>query len=115
MTPTLIEAATGADLLLQDALSLPIIKALEQATAGSRLSHIFADIQDYHAHVSEMSALVDESGVRRLALYHLVPPPQNALFEKFYAREAPDGSIITEDGMLFELPGDSDEITVISP
>lgn len=115
VTPSLIEAATGADLLLQDALSLPIIRTLEEATAGSRMEKIFADIQHYHAHVSDLSALVEESGVKQLALYHMVPPPRNALFEKIFSREAPCGTILTRDGMLFELPAGSEDVNMVAP
>ena len=115
VTPGLIDAATGADLLLQDTLSLPIIKSLEKAAAGSRLEKVFFDIQDYHANTSDLSTLVDNSGVRQLALYHLVPAPQNALFEKIFSRDLPEGTIITEDGMICKLPAGSDKIMVIAP
>jgi ribonuclease Z len=115
ITPGLIDAATGADLLLQDSLSLPIIKSLEKASAGSRMEKIFFDIQDYHAHVSDLAVLLEKTGVERLALYHLVPPPQNALFEKIYSDEAPSGAILTEDGMIFELPYGRKDINVIAP
>lgn len=111
----LIEAATDADLLLQDTLSLPIIKTLEGASAGTRMEKIFHDIQDYHAHAGDLAALVDQSGVRQLALYHLVPPPRNALFEKIFRRELPRGTVITEDSMIFELPADSETIRVVAP
>ena len=115
ITPGLIDAATGADLLLQDSLSLPIVKSLEKASAGSRMEKIFLDIQDYHAHASDLSVLVDKIGVRQLALYHLVPPPQNALFEKIFSRDLPEGTVLTEDGMVFELPTGSEKVTVITP
>ena len=115
VTDSLTEAARDADLLLQDALSTPIIKALETATAGTRFATIFADIQDYHAHVSDMAALVEDSGLNTLALYHMVPPPSNALFRNIFMREAPDGTILTEDGMIFELPAGSEAVHVISP
>ncbi len=115
VTPGLIDAATGADLLLQDSLSLPIIKSLEKASAGSRMEKIFFDIQDYHAHTSDLSALVAKSGVRQLALYHLVPPPQNALFEKIFSRDLPMDTILSEDGMVFELPAGSEEVSMITP
>ena len=111
----LIEAATDADLLLQDTLSLPIIKTLEQASAGTRMEKILHDIQDYHAQAGDLSVLADQSGVRQLALYHLIPPPQNALFEKIFRREMPRGTVITEDSMIFELPADSETIRVIAP
>ena len=115
ITPGLIAATTGADLLLQDSLSLPIIKSLEEASAGSRMEKIFFDIQDYHAHTSDLSALVVKSGVRQLALYHLVPPPQNALFKKIFSRDLPEGTIFTQDGMLFELPIGTEEVIAITP
>jgi ribonuclease Z len=98
-----------------DSLSLPIVKSLETASAGSRMEKIFFDIQDYHAHTSDLSALVAQSGLRQLALYHLVPPPQNALFEKIFSRDLPKNTIVTQDGMLFELPAGSEEIRVITP
>ena len=115
ITPGLIDAAKDADLLLQDALSLPIIKSLERAAAGTRMERIFFDIQEYHAHTGDLAALVDQSGVRHLALYHLVPPPQNALFEKIFVRDLPRGTIVTEDGMIFELPAGTKEVTMIAP
>jgi ribonuclease Z len=115
ITPNLIEAATGADLLLQDSLSLPIVKTLEDASAGSRLQKIFHDIQEYHAPTSDLSALVEQSGVRQLALYHLVPPPQNALFKKIFSRDLPKGTVLTQDGMMFELPVDSKDVLRIDP
>ena len=115
VTPSLINAAAGADLLLQDSLSLPIIKSLEKASAGSRMEKIFSDIQTYHAHTSDLSALVAQSGVRQLALYHLVPPPQNALFEKIFSRDLPEGTVITSDGMLFALPEGSEKVEIIAP
>lgn len=111
----LIDAAAGADLLLQDTLSLPIIKTLEQAAAGTRMEKILHDIQDYHAHASDLSALAEQSGVRQLALYHLVPPPSNALFEKIFSRDLPEGTTITVDGMIFELPAGSEEVSIVAP
>ncbi len=115
VTPDLVQAASGADLLLQDALSLPIIQTLERATAGSRMEKILRDIQDYHAPTEDLSALVAERGVRQLALYHLVPAPRNALLEKIFTRDLPEGTILTRDGMRFDLPAGSDEIAVNEP
>jgi ribonuclease Z len=115
VTPGLIAAAEGADLLLQDALSLPIINALENATPDPRMKKILADIQDYHALTRDLTELVDQSGVRQLALYHLVPAPPNGLFEKIFLRDSPEGTVLTEDGMMFELPADSESIRRIDP
>jgi len=111
----LVDAAADADLLLQDALSLPIIKTLEKASAGSRMEKILHDIQDYHAHAGDLATLAERGEVQQLAVYHLVPPPSNALFRKIFSRELPEGTIITEDSMIFELPAGSDEIRVVSP
>jgi ribonuclease Z len=59
------------------------------------MEKILHDIQDYHAQAGDLSMLVDQSGVQQLALYHLVPPPRNALFEKIFSREVPRGTVIT--------------------
>jgi ribonuclease Z len=115
VTPGLIEASRGADLLLHDALSEPIIGALERAVAGTRNGKILRDIQDYHAHTSDLAELAEESGVRQLALYHLVPAPQNALLEKIFLRDTPEGTVLTEDGMMFELPADRTQVIRIDP
>lgn len=114
-TPGLVEAATGADLLLQDALSATIIQTMEKTASGTRMEKILHDIQDYHAHTADLKGLADRTGVRLLALYHLVPPPGNALFEKIFERDLPDDAVITEDGMMFELPAGSEEIRRIDP
>ncbi len=115
VTQGLIDAATDADLLLQDSLSLPIIKTLEEASAGTRMENILHDIQDYHAHTDDLSALVEQSGVRQLALYHLVPPPRNALLKKIFERDLPEGTIVTRDSVIFELPAGSAEVSVVGP
>ncbi len=115
VTPGLIEAAREADLVLQDALSLPIISTLENAVPDPRLEKILADIQDYHAHTDELSRLVEEAGVRQLALYHLVPAPRNALFRKIFMRDVPKGAVLTEDQMVFELPAGSDQVIRVDP
>jgi ribonuclease Z len=115
LTQGLIDAATDTDLLLQDVLSLPIISTLEQASAGSRMENVLHDIQDYHLHTDDLPELVEKSGVRKLALYHLVPPPSNALSAKIFSRDLPDGTVLTADGMMFELPAGSEEVRVIEP
>ena len=115
ITPGLVEAATDADLLLQDALSLLIVQTFERAAGGTRMENIFFDIQDYHAHTTDLQGLVDASNVRQVALYHLIPPPQNALFEKIFSRDLPNGTVITEDGMIFELPANSSKIIRVDP
>ena len=115
VTPALIDAATDTDLLLQDSLSLPIIKSLGQASAGTRMEKILFDIQDYHAHTDDLAVLVEQSRARQLALYHLVPPPQNALFAKIFSRNLPEGTVISEDGMIFELPVGTETVRVVFP
>ncbi len=115
VTDTLAAAARDADLLLHDGLSLPIVQGLENAARSvgqQRRAKIFADIQDYHAANANLAGLQQETGVRQLAVYHLVPPPRNFLMEQVFKRDLPDGTVLTEDGMVFELPSGSDEIVV---
>jgi ribonuclease Z len=112
---SLRQAVRGADLLLQDAISLPIVTALEQANAelgNTRMQRILSDIQDYHAPTGSLDGLVAELNVSLLAIYHLVPPPQGRVMERIFRRDLPPGTLLAEDGMVFDLPGSSDEIVV---
>ena len=58
--------------------------------------------------------LIDRTGVRQLALYHLVPAPQNALVEKVFSRGLPHGAVLTRDGMMFELAADGESVVRVS-
>lgn len=114
-TETLQKASKDADLLLHDAMSLPIMKALEEAAGHYGLTRpmtIFKDVQDYHAQVKNLGPLADKAGVKQLALYHFVPPPRNFVMMGIYKRALPDDAIMTEDGMWFELPEGSSAIDV---
>jgi ribonuclease Z len=115
---SLVTAAKDADLLLHDALSLPIISAMEDATARfgrERQSQIMHDIQNYHAHASTLGEVATRAGVKMLAAWHLVPPPRNTLMENLFLRDLPEGTVLTRDGMVFELPAGSEDIAVHDP
>ncbi|MDB9918177.1 MBL fold metallo-hydrolase [Pseudomonadales bacterium] len=108
----------GADLLLHDALSLPIVSTLSKSlgTAGqSRQSKIVSDVIDYHASTDSLIELAEQSNVGMVAFYHLVPVPLNVVLEDVFKRGLPDNFLLAEDLMSFELPIGSDEIVVNRP
>ena len=112
---SLREGVRGVDLLLQDAISLPIVNALEETNAelgNTRMQKILTDIQDYHAPTGSLDELVTELDVGRLAIYHLVPPPPGGVMKRIFRRDLPPGTLLTEDGMVFDLPAGSDEIII---
>ena len=111
VTPSLESMAAGVDLLIHDALSEPLVSAMA-ARANPRMQKVMVDVLDYHAHTTDVAALAERAGVRKLAFYHLVPVPQNALMTAIFMRDIPDSVVLTEDGMTFDLPADSEEILV---
>ncbi|MFZ1866013.1 MAG: MBL fold metallo-hydrolase [Polyangiales bacterium] len=115
VTDGLIEAARGADLLLADAISLPIVEALEhgaRAAGRDRPAKILHDIQEYHASTSSLADAAQRADVHKLALYHLVPAPWNVLMKKIFLRGMPDTTVLTEDRMIFDLPAGGSEVLV---
>ena len=115
---SLLNAARSADLLLHDAISLPIVKAMQESSerAGlTRQARILLDIQDYHAAAADLPALAERAGVGMLALYHLVPAPRNTVMERIFERDLSGDTVMTVDGMVFELPRGTDRIRVRSP
>ncbi len=118
VTDSLRTAAQGADLLLHDALSLPIVRALEEGARAAgqlRLAKIMADIPSYHAHAAQLGELAASAGVRQLALYHFVPVPRNLLMRQVFRRDLPANAMLAEDGLVVELPGGSSAIDVHWP
>lgn len=118
VTDSLRSAAQGADLLLHDALSLPIVRALEEGARAAgqlRLAKIMADIPSYHAHAAQLGELAASAGVRQLALYHFVPAPRNLLMRQVFRRDLPANAMLAEDGLVVELPGGSSAIDVHWP
>lgn len=118
ITPGLESVADGVDLLLTDALSLPIVQAMERTAreAGlTRNAKIFADIQDYHADTASLGAFVERTDVGRLALYHFVPAPRNTVMENVFLRDLRPDTVLTRDGMIFDLPTGTAELRIIEP
>ncbi len=118
VTESLANAARRADLLLHDALSLPIVRALQagaEQAGRARQAKVLLDIQDYHAAAVDLPALAESAGVGMLALYHFVPAPGNILFERVFARDQPRETVMTVEGMVFELPRGTDQVRVRSP
>ena len=103
------------DLLLHDALSEPVISAMSAAAGDlglKRNSRILADVLDYHAWTSALVEFEEKTPVGMVALYHLVPAPQNILMEWIMLRQAPENFVIADDRDWFELPTGSRDILV---
>ncbi len=108
--------ANGVDLLLHDALAVPLITSGAKAAKAAgldRLSTIMTDVLDYHASTDSLIELAGNLEVGMIAFYHLVPSPGNIVMEKVFERNLPENFLVARDGDWFELPVDSDEIRVV--
>ena len=120
-TDTLKEAAKGADLLLHDAMALPVTQQLERmagAAGNQRISKLIKDVQDYHAPTGDIVELAQEAGVKTLAFYHLVPAPMNDAMANRFTEGLSQEVVLTRDGLLFELAesaGTVEQRQLISP
>jgi ribonuclease Z len=110
--------ADGADLLLHDALSLPIVTTMSEALAAAgqtRPSKIVTDVIDYHASTGTLIDLGAQIDVDMVVFYHLVPSPMNSVLANIFMRDAPDNYLLAKDRMWFELPIGNDDIIVTRP
>lgn len=115
---TVLAAARGADLLVHEALSAPMVDVIRdgaQASGRTRMVKLFEDIKDYHASPVEAAETAREAGVRYLLLNHIVPtiPPLPGLEEHFLG-EAPRvfaGPVrLGRDGDFLSLPTGSQAV-----
>jgi len=115
VTDETVKIVKGADLLLHDALSVPLVSGMAAAAdkAGlPRLSKIMNDVLDYHASADSIRALAATSTITMVGLYHLVPVPQTFVMEKVFMRNMPEKVVLANDGDWFELPVNSREVLV---
>jgi ribonuclease Z len=74
--PAVEREARGVDLLVHEALSVPLVANLQRAAtrAGrTNIARIFADIPGYHTTPEQAAGIARDAGVRFLLLNHIVP------------------------------------------
>ncbi|QKG71414.1 MBL fold metallo-hydrolase [Erythrobacter mangrovi] len=103
--------AKGADVLFHEALNPQMVGKIGSTLAehgDSDGSKIMADIPDYHTTPAQAAEVANQSGVRALVLYHLVPAPPVRSVKRAFLGNAPDlfdGDLrIGDDGLLVSLP-----------
>ncbi|MFP6610290.1 MAG: MBL fold metallo-hydrolase [Deltaproteobacteria bacterium] len=118
VSENLVRSASGADLLVHEALAAHLVEPLSQAIGergDKRLARMTSDILDYHATPGQAVDAASGAGVDTLVLSHIVPPPARPIVRRMIMRGAKGdwggNLILGNDGMHFRLPVDSDEIS----
>jgi ribonuclease Z len=113
----LARAAHGADILVHEGLSPEMVGILHDemlANGRSRSAKIMHDIPGYHTSPVEAARIANEAGAKLLVFTHIIPMLPNAIAERAFLRGVnavrPDGVVLGHDGLIFRLPGGSDQI-----
>jgi len=111
--------ATGADVLVHEAMSTPLTGVLKDSAAQvgrMNLAKIFGDILNYHSSPEEAAETARDAKVGYLLLNHIAPPLPLPGLEKAFLGDAPNiyrGPIrVGVDGDFVSLPAGSSEIKV---
>ncbi|MEH6487396.1 MBL fold metallo-hydrolase [Hyphomonas oceanitis] len=117
-SPNLVGASKGVDVLFHEALDPEMVGIMHEAAVANDVQgipQILDDILTYHATPSDAARSATEAGARQLVFYHTIPPLPSHLLNALFVRDAKNifkGKItVSEDGMVFSLPVDSDAIT----
>ena len=117
--PALAKAAHGVDVLVSEAISLPMTRALgagAKSGGRARTAAIMHDIEDYHITPEQAAQLANDARAKLLVFYHLLPAPDNGLARRLFAQgisEARRGDwTIATDGSLYTLPIGSGDVRV---
>jgi ribonuclease Z len=109
--PPLVAAARGVDVMISEAISYPMSRALGNGARDGgrdRAARIMHDIEDYHLTPKQAADLANQAGVKLLVFYHLLPAPDGWLPRRLFSQgiEAVrrDGWVIADDGSLYTLP-----------
>lgn len=117
----LVKHASGADVLIHEALNEEMVDAMGEAFARDgrpRLDKIFEEIKAIHTSPAAAAEIATRSKVKTLVFSHIIPPVPSPLIEGYFmkgAKERFDGKIILgKDGMVISLPADGAEISIRS-
>ena len=113
-TESIVEHAAGVDILINEALSDPMVSVIQHYAANPSTAKIAHDIPSYHSSPEDAARMAAAAGARSLVLYHIIPPLSSPLLYpvffgdagKYYAHQISLGS----DGMMFTLPPNSKAI-----
>jgi ribonuclease Z len=115
----LARAADGADLLVSEAIAVPLTRALGEgarAAGRERTAAIMHDIEDYHMTPAQAAQIANEAKVRLLVFYHLLPSPDSLLTRRLFSRGISDVRrgewTIADDGSLYTLPLGSSDVRI---
>ncbi len=120
--PGFVDAAKGADLMLHEALNPKLVMMMHDAAeknGSPNLAQVMHDIINYHSTPEDAARAAKEAGVKRLVLYHIVPPLPSRLLDAAFLGDAHRvfrGPLeIGADGELFSLPAGSTDIRRTRP
>ena len=111
--------ATGADVLIHDALSPRLVNIIHDNSAllaDVTIGKITKDILNYHASPKQAAQVAQKAGVKQLVLTHIIPPLPSSLLKNAFLGDAQNyyqGKIVMGvDGMLISLPSNTDIIKI---
>ncbi len=113
-TESIVKNARGVDILLNEALSGPMVSVIEAYAANPSTAKIAHDIPGYHSSPEDAARMAAGAGAGMLALYHIIPPTASPLLYpiflgdagRFFHRQISLGA----DGMMFSLAPDSKRV-----
>jgi ribonuclease Z len=111
--------ATGADVLIHEALNEDMVNILTEGAheaGAANIEQITKDILGYHTTPVQAGEIAQAAGVKQLVLYHIVPPlplkPMERMFVKGVKAVYDGPVLVSRDGSWIDLPANSVEIRV---
>lgn len=111
--------ATGADLLVHEALNPDMVRIMTSAATeagAANLAQITKDILSYHTAPVEAAEVARDANVKHLLFYHLVPAlpfkPMERMFVEGVSEVYKGGVTVGRDGTWIQLPPNSDAVIV---
>lgn len=116
-TDDLASHAKDTDILISEALNSEMVGVIETAArdaGNNRIGKIMYDIPDYHITPIQAAEVAQDANASLLVYTHIVPSLPTSYLDAVFAKGAADkfsGDIIVgQDGMMFSLPPQSEDI-----
>lgn len=105
-TATTREFSQGVDLLFHEAQSARLSAIMSHAAAlahDERMRFVMAKAGEYHTKAEDFSTIARETNARQIVMYHLAPPPDQLLLQRYFLAGAPSNVMLARDGLNFTL------------
>lgn len=107
------DISRNADILFHEAQSARLSRLIAEAAENvgdDRMAYVMTKAGDYHTRAEDFAKIAEETGAKKVVMYHLAPPPDHVIMKRMFLAGMPENVVLAKDGLSFMLVNGSSEV-----